>query len=259
MWALTESWVRPVSEVDPGRFRARCANSGPRETSVGLRDEGERLRVSVDGTEGDREESIPTDPLTAGRADNENGRRLWRNRGSEVLLPPPERTQRGARQASLSVGGQRRGQTARCRARDCLACAWRDIETGMGWAGRKGRPGLCGTEVGRAEQSRVLGVPLARVCGEQPAWGRGGLATSLPADGTGPPGFEPGFEAPEAPVISKLYYGPALGALRQRHGGKGLSVETRPHARSSYSTVRVSGARSVIGLLYRAPTPGNRR
>jgi len=25
---------------------------------------------------------------------------------------------------------------------------------------------------------------------------------------TGPPGFEPGFEAPEAPVISKLYYGP---------------------------------------------------
>jgi hypothetical protein len=26
---------------------------------------------------------------------------------------------------------------------------------------------------------------------------------------TGPPGFEPGFEAPEAPVISKLYYGPS--------------------------------------------------
>ena len=25
---------------------------------------------------------------------------------------------------------------------------------------------------------------------------------------TGPPGFEPGFEAPEAPVMSKLYYGP---------------------------------------------------
>lgn len=24
----------------------------------------------------------------------------------------------------------------------------------------------------------------------------------------GPPGFEPGFEAPEASVISKLYYGP---------------------------------------------------
>ena len=26
--------------------------------------------------------------------------------------------------------------------------------------------------------------------------------------GTGPPGFEPGFEAPEASVMSKLYYGP---------------------------------------------------
>ena len=25
---------------------------------------------------------------------------------------------------------------------------------------------------------------------------------------TGPPGFEPGFEAPEASVMSKLYYGP---------------------------------------------------
>jgi hypothetical protein len=189
MWALTESWLRPVSEVDPGRLRARRANSGPRETSVGQRDECERLRDSVDRTEGDREEVIPTDPLTAGRADNENGRRLRRNRGSEVLLPPPERAQRGARQASLSVGGQRRGQTARCRARDCLACAWRDIETGMGWAGRKGRPGLCGTEVGRAGRSRVLGVPLVQVCGDQLARGRSGLATALPADGTGPPGL----------------------------------------------------------------------
>lgn len=28
-------------------------------------------------------------------------------------------------------------------------------------------------------------------------------------DGTGPPGFEPGSEAPEASVMSKLYYGPA--------------------------------------------------
>jgi hypothetical protein len=27
---------------------------------------------------------------------------------------------------------------------------------------------------------------------------------------TGPPGFEPGFEAPEASVMSKLYYGPAM-------------------------------------------------
>ena len=34
---------------------------------------------------------------------------------------------------------------------------------------------------------------------------------------TGPPGFEPGFEAPEAPVISKLYYGPARsGSARPR-------------------------------------------
>jgi hypothetical protein len=31
------------------------------------------------------------------------------------------------------------------------------------------------------------------------------------AGGTGPPGFEPGFEAPEASVMSKLYYGPAVG------------------------------------------------
>jgi hypothetical protein len=30
---------------------------------------------------------------------------------------------------------------------------------------------------------------------------------------TGPPGFEPGFEAPEASVMSKLYYGPAGSAL----------------------------------------------
>ena len=30
--------------------------------------------------------------------------------------------------------------------------------------------------------------------------------------GTGPLGFEPRFEAPEASVISKLYYGPAARA-----------------------------------------------
>jgi len=30
------------------------------------------------------------DPLTAGGADNENGRRLRRDRRSEVLLRPPE-------------------------------------------------------------------------------------------------------------------------------------------------------------------------
>ena len=29
---------------------------------------------------------------------------------------------------------------------------------------------------------------------------------------TGPPGFEPGFEAPEASVMSKLYYGPGMDA-----------------------------------------------
>ena len=30
------------------------------------------------------------------------------------------------------------------------------------------------------------------------------------AEGAGPPGFEPGSEAPEAPVMSKLYYGPVV-------------------------------------------------
>ena len=33
-------------------------------------------------------------------------------------------------------------------------------------------------------------------------------AVRAPGEGTGPPGFEPGFEAPEASVMSKLYYGP---------------------------------------------------
>ncbi len=36
----------------------------------------------------------------------------------------------------------------------------------------------------------------------------GNLRVFCPTIGTGPPGFEPGFEAPEAPVMSKLYYGP---------------------------------------------------
>jgi hypothetical protein len=36
------------------------------------------------------------------------------------------------------------------------------------------------------------------------------------APGTGPPGFEPGFEAPEASVISKLYYGPTPDASAER-------------------------------------------
>lgn len=39
---------------------------------------------------------------------------------------------------------------------------------------------------------------------------RAGIPTTTPVTSvTGPPGFEPGFEAPEAPVMSKLYYGPA--------------------------------------------------
>jgi hypothetical protein len=41
------------------------------------------------------------------------------------------------------------------------------------------------------------------------ARGRIWAKTGIFCDGTGPPGFEPGFEAPEASVMSKLYYGPA--------------------------------------------------
>jgi hypothetical protein len=40
------------------------------------------------------------------------------------------------------------------------------------------------------------------------AGGRIRAKSGISADGTGPPGFEPGFEAPEASVMSKLYYGP---------------------------------------------------
>jgi hypothetical protein len=39
---------------------------------------------------------------------------------------------------------------------------------------------------------------------------------------TGPPGFEPGFEAPEASVMSKLYYGPALDITGPAEGVYGL-------------------------------------
>ena len=42
------------------------------------------------------------------------------------------------------------------------------------------------------------------------ARGRIWAKTGIFCDGTGPPGFEPGFEAPEASVMSKLYYGPAV-------------------------------------------------
>lgn len=63
----------------------------------------------------------------------------------------------------------------------------------MGGGGRMGRPGLCGTEAGRAEQSRVLGVQLVQVYAEQRTRGRAGLATALPTGGTGPPGFPQSF------------------------------------------------------------------
>ena len=86
----------------------------------------------------------------------------------------------------------------------------------MGWAGHMGRPGLCGTEVGRAEQSRVVRVQPIEVAVEQRTRGRGRSATALSPDGTGPPGFEPGFEAPEASVMSKLYYGPAVDPPTER-------------------------------------------
>lgn len=68
-----------------------------------------------------------------------------------------------------------------------------------GWAGRVGRPGLCRTEVGRAEQSRVIRVQPIEVAVEQGARGRGWSATALFSDGTGPPGFEHGSGAPEPP------------------------------------------------------------
>ena len=93
----------------------------------------------------------------------------------------------------------------------------------MGWAGRMGRPGLCGMEVGRAEQSRVIRVQPVEVAVQQGARGRGGSATALFSDGTGPPGFEPGFEAPEASVMSKLYYGPASSITGQRWACIGFS------------------------------------
>ena len=48
---------------------------------------------------------------------------------------------------------------------------------------------------------------------------------------TGPPGFEPGSEAPEAPVISKLYYGPDPFA----HGSENLAPVRRLGAFTSGS------------------------
>ncbi len=52
-----------------------------------------------------------------------------------------------------AAGLPRRGKTGRCLARDRPPCVRGEIETGLGGGGRKGRPGLCGTEAGRAEQS----------------------------------------------------------------------------------------------------------
>ena len=77
-----------------------------------------------------------------------------------------------------------------------------------GWAGREGRPWLRGTEVGRAEPFGVVRVQLVEVCVQERAGGRIRASDGIFSDGTGPPGFEPGFEAPEASVMSKLYYGP---------------------------------------------------
>ena len=65
------------------------------------------------------------------------------------------------------------------------------------------------------------------------ARGRIWAKTGIFCDGTGPPGFEPGFEAPEASVMSKLYYGPArpLGASGRRvrsfrlRDGRGVHAE----------------------------------
>ena len=78
----------------------------------------------------------------------------------------------------------------------------------MGWAGHDGRPGLRGTEVGRAEPFGVVRVQPVEIPVQKRARGRIWAKTGTFSDGTGPPGFEPGFEAPEASVISKLYYGP---------------------------------------------------
>lgn len=64
--------------------------------------------------------------------------------------------------------------------------------------------------------SRVCGDGLARL-GSHPSPVRTSLAGAqrrAVAEVTGPPGFEPGSEAPEASVMSKLYYGPASAAGR---------------------------------------------
>ena len=47
-----------------------------------------------------------------------------------------------------------------------------------------------------------------------------GTAESIKA---GPPGFEPGSEAPEAPIISMLYHRPVIGVWFRK--GSGLAVD----------------------------------
>src|SRR5208282_1164186 len=77
---------------------------------------------------------------------------------------------------------------------------------------------------------------------------------------TGPPGFEPGFEAPEAPVISKLYYGPARsGSARPRlkvagaAAGPGGAPERLPRGGHSVdSALGLGGSRNErdgVGLF----------
>ncbi len=81
-----------------------------------------------------------------------------------------------------------------------------------------GGPKLNGTISGfnfEFDHQGIKGRPAANVptdCGANvyattaPLGSHGRTATRV--DLTGPPGFEPGFEAPEASVMSKLYYGP---------------------------------------------------
>ena len=50
--------------------------------------------------------------------------------------------------------------------------------------------------------------------------GKNGSTRSIKA---GPPGFEPGSEAPEAPIISMLYHRPVVGVWFRK--GSGLAVD----------------------------------
>ena len=61
-------------------------------------------------------------------------------------------------------------------------------------------------------QSGMRRLPLVS---EATTSGEAGQLTTGVTVVTGPPGFEPGSEAPEASVMSKLYYGPALDITAQ--------------------------------------------